>query len=274
MNADTIAFLRYPGGKQRLLKQLLQYLKPLMQSSGRFIEPFVGGGSVFFALCPSRALLTDRNEELIHLYGSIREGYTQVWKHFQAFSDTKEGYYTIRDSDITSLTSHERAARTLYLNRTCFKGMWRHNADGKFNVGYGGQDRRAVIDKQSLGEASHALKHAHLRVADFQGVIDRCTEHDVLFCDPPYCPGERDLTHSHYVHSQFLFADHERLAKALARATRRNVRWALTTSSHPDILALFPKMSVIPLLMGAGRRPGELTTSSGEVLICNYLGIN
>ncbi len=270
MNNETAAFLRYPGGKQRLLKQLLQHLQPLALTCGRFVEPFMGGGAVFFALCPERAVLTDLNGELIDLYRGIRDRYTLVWKAYCAFPSTKEGYYQIRDMDTASLTLAERAARTLYLNRTCFKGMWRHNAQGKFNVGYGGEARRDVIDKLALREASHALRQARLRKADFGRVIDRCGANDVIFCDPPYSPGARDMINGHYICSRFLFADHQRLADALHRATQRNVRWAMTTSSHPDIIALFPDAVVITLAMGVGKRPGELSTTCGEVLICNY----
>jgi DNA adenine methylase len=270
MNNETAAFLRYPGGKQRLLKQLLQHLQPLILSRGRFVEPFVGGGAVFFALCPERAVLTDINGELIDLYRGIRDRYTLVWKAYCAFPNTRDGYYQVRDADNSSLSVAERAARTLYLNRTCFKGMWRHNSQGKFNVGYGGEARRGVIDRPALREASYALRQARLRKSDFERVIDRCTADDVIFCDPPYSPGERDMLCDHYVCSKFLFADHQRLAKALHHATSRNVRWAMTTSSHPDILALFPDAVIIPLSIGVGRRPGELTTNCGEVLICNY----
>lgn len=270
MNNETVAFLRYPGGKQRLLRQLLQHLEPLAVCRGRFVEPFVGGGAVFFALCPERAVLTDINAELIDLYRGIRDAYTLVWKSYYAFPNTKEGYYKVREAGGETLSVAERAARTLYLNRTCFKGMWRHNAQGKFNVGYGGEERRGVIDKVDLREASYALRRARLRKADFERVINRCNADDVIFCDPPYSPGERDMIREHYVCAKFMFADHHRLARALHRATNRNVRWAMTTSSHPDILALFPDAVIIPLTMGVGRRPGELTTNCGEVLICNY----
>lgn len=270
MNNESIAFLRYPGGKQRLLKQLLQHLEPTASCEGKFVEPFVGGGAVFFALRPERAVLTDLNGELIDLYRGIRNRYTLVWKAYCAFPDTKEGYYRVRDADNASLTLAERAARTLYLNRTCFKGMWRHNASGKFNVGYGGETRRGVINKFALREASYALRRSRLRRADFERVIDRCTANDFVFCDPPYSPGERDMVNGHYVCSRFLFADHERLAAALHRASRRNVRWAMTTSSHCDIVALFPDTVVTPLTMGVGKRPGELSIDCGEVLICNY----
>ncbi len=270
MNSETVAFLRYPGGKQRLLRQLLQHLQPLTVDRERFVEPFMGGGAVFFALCPERAILTDLNGELIDLYRGIRNRYTLVWKAYCAFPNTKEGYYQVRDLDSSSLTLAEKAARTLYLNRTCFKGMWRHNAQGKFNVGYGGESRRGVIDKAALREASYALRGSRLRKADFERVIDRCTENDVIFCDPPYSPGERDMINGHYVCSKFLFADHQRLADALHHATQRNVRWAMTTSSHPDIVALYPDAVVVPLTMGVGKRPGELSAICGEVLICNY----
>ncbi len=164
-----------------------------------------------------------------------------------------------------------RAARTLYLNRTCFKGMWRHNANGEFNIGYGGQDRRWVICEETLIEISKRLKHASLKCGDFEEVIDACQEDDLIFVDPPYRPGEREMVHAHYTYSKFSYYDHQRLAKALERASERGVEWAMTTSSHPDILSLFPKNQIIPLPRGTGRRPGILTNNSGEVLICNNM---
>lgn len=142
MKQEKFNFLRYPGGKQRILNHLIPHL-PLPESiKGRFVEPFVGGGAVFFALNPKRALLADINSELIDLYRGLRRYPVKVWEIFQAFPPTKKAYYEIRDSDVDGLDLASRAARTLYLNRTCFKGMWRHNSNGQFNVGYGGQDRR------------------------------------------------------------------------------------------------------------------------------------
>jgi len=237
---------------------------------GRFVEPFLGGGAVFFLLKPERALLADLNEELITLYRGIKLFPKKVWKIFNSFPLTKEAYYQIRDAETDKTDIAFMAARTLYLNRTCFKGMWRHNSNGQFNVGYGGQARRWVISEDSLVEVCNRLCAADLICSDFQPIIDMCVTGDFIFADPPYRPGERELLHAHYVYDKFSFEEHGRLAYALQKATRRGVQWALTISSHPDILQLYKGKRIIPFTKGTGKSPGILTETPGEVLLCNY----
>ena len=252
------------------MNDLIPHLPSRDSISGKFIEPFVGGGAVFFAFNPQKALLADINSELIDLYRGLRRCPVKVWRKFRVFPATKEAYYDIRNSEVEGLDLASRAARTLYLNRTCFKGMWRHNSNGQFNVGYGGQDRRWVICKDTLTEASKRLKCATLKKGDFEKIINMCSEEDFIFLDPPYRPGEREMVHDHYVYGKFNYDDHKRLANVLEQASRRGVQWAMTTSSHPDTLSLFDGNRVIMLPRGTGRSPGILTNNSGEVLICNY----
>lgn len=234
------------------------------------MEPFVGSGAVFFALNPRGAVLADINAELIDLYRGIRRHPLKVWEIFRNFPKTKEGYYRVRSTTAGKRDLPFNAARTLYLNRTCFKGMWRHNANGEFNVGYGGQDRRWVIRQEDLINVSVKLKRASLKCSDFENVIDNCVEEDFVFVDPPYRPGEREMTHAHYVHSSFDYKDHRRLSAALKRVSRKGTKWAMTTTDHPDILRLFRGARVYPLPRGTGRKPGIIADNSGEVLICNY----
>ncbi len=271
MNQKIIKFIRYPGGKQRILNHIIPHLPSLKSNKNKFAEPFVGGGAVFFALNPKNALLADINEELIDLYRGIRLYPRKVWEIYKDFPATKKAYYEIRAIKMNKKTLAFRAARTLYLNRTCFKGMWRHNANGEFNIGYGGQDRRWVICEETLIEISKRLKRTSLECCDFEAVIDSCMEDDLIFVDPPYRPGEQEMIHAHYTYGKFGYNDHQRLAKALERASERGVKWAMTTSSHPDILSIFSENQIIPLPRGTGKRPGLLTNNSGEVLICNYM---
>lgn len=270
MKIEKVNFIRYPGGKQRILNYIVPFLPSRELIKGRFIEPFLGSGAVFFALNPKRALLADINPELIDLYRGIRRYPSEVWEIYKSFPRTKEAYYEIRSMKVNGRSLAFRAARILYLNRTCFKGMWRHNSKGEFNVGYGGQDRRWVISIETLKEVSNRLKRAILRCADFEEIIDLSAEGDFIFLDPPYKPGERELLHSHYLYSKFSYSEYQRLAKVLKRASNRGVKWAMTISSHPDILDLFPEEYVFPIPVGTGKKPGILTFNSGEVLICNY----
>jgi len=270
MKQKKVRFIRYPGGKQRILNHIIPYLPTRDSIKGRFIEPFVGSGAVFFALNPKCTLLADINKELIDLYRGIRRYPLKVWQIFKSFPTTKKTYYEVRSAKVDKMDLASRAARTLYLNRTCFKGMWRYNSKGEFNVGYGGQDRRWVICKETLVEVSNKLRYVSLKCSDFEEVIDACIEEDFIFVDPPYRPGEREMIHAHYVYSGFSYPDYQRLADVLKRASNRGIKWAITTSSHPDILHLFQGIWITPLPKGTGKRPGILTDNSKEVLICNY----
>ncbi|GAB4400310.1 MAG: DNA adenine methylase [Anaerolineales bacterium] len=262
-------FLRYPGGKRRLLDFLINHLPSPESIEGYYIEPFVGSGAVFFYLQPQKALLSDANPELIDIYRGIRYSPKRVWEAYKKFGSTKEDYKKVRDGQ-RSENVIDKAARMLFLNRTCFKGMWRHNREGKFNVGYGGQSRRWVISEEDLLSISIRLRKAKIYCSDFEAVIKNANKGDFLFLDPPYKPHEQEYTNSHYVWQQFRFGDHQRLAKALRQAQKRGVKWAMTTSAHPNILALFHGFYVIKIPQGTGNLPGIMTKNSGEVLISSY----
>ena len=259
--------VRYPGGKRTMLRFLSQFLPDASEYTGRFIEPFVGGAAVFLFANPDRALLSDSNPELIDLYRGINRDPGGVWRRYSSFGPTKTDYLQVRSWKSADLSQTERAARLLYLNRTCFKGNWRHNAKGEFNVGYGGQSRRWVISEPLLMDVSRALSSADLSCADFEETIKLASYRDFLFLDPPYKPGERQLQQSHYGSNQFRFEDHQRLALCLTRATERGVRWCMTTASHPDIIELFASFRIIPV---PSRKKG--ITDSGQVTVLNVGG--
>lgn len=260
-------FLRYVGSKQRQITFLREHLPDASQINGRYIEPFVGGGAVFFAVCPRQAYLSDLNSELICLYLALAKDADEVWKEYIDFSVGKEGYYQVRSLSPSDLPRSTAAARTLYLNRTCFGGNMRYNRQGQFNVGYGGPDRRLVISQEGLVTVGRCLTAASLTCSDFEDVVDGAQAGDFIFADPPYTPGAREPIHAHYVFGSFRFAEHERLMSALVRAESRGVRWAMTTSSHLDILALMGKRSIFPLPHDPFKRLQEGVSGSGESLV-------
>ena len=269
MNHENIRLLRYPGGKQRKLHWIMKHLPCRQQIVGYFIEPFVGSAAVFFRLNPRKAILADINSELVTLYRGLRRHPIKVWNIFRSLPSTKKGYYNIRNTKNWPSDLASQAARTLYLNRTCFKGMWRHNSEGQFNVGYGGQDRRSVVTKETLLEVSKRLKRSLLRNSDFEDIIDMSTKDDFLFLDPPYRPGERELLHAHYVHSKFTYSDHTRLEKALQKAGYRGVKWGMTICSHPDILNLYKRYTIVSIPKGTRNKSKNKYSDSGEVLVLN-----
>ncbi len=266
---DLTTFLRYPGGKRRMLDFLAEHLPSASSIRGKFREPFVGGGTVYFHLRPTKAVLSDVNRELIELYRGIKLNPSQVWRHYRKFPAGKKEYREIRDMDVDGLSITQRAARSLYLNRTCFKGMWRHNRNGKFNIGYGGQGRRWVIARKDLFEIARLLNHAVLVCSDFESIIERTQAKDFIFADPPYRPGERQEVHQHYAGHQFTFEDHQRLATSLRNADRRGVSWALTVSGHKDIRRLYKGFQIISVPRGTSRKIGVTVKGSGEILVRN-----
>lgn len=266
---NVINFLRYPGGKRRMLGFLQEHFPTAATLRRRYVEPFLGGGAVFFMLNPERALISDINPDLIDLYRGIQHSPEEVWIRYCAFGSSKSEYRRVRDADPPEFLV-DRAARVLFLNRTCFKGMWRHNQEGKFNVGYGGQDRRWVISLDDLVDVARTLRVVEIRCCDFEEAIGDCKSGDFVFADPPYRPGEKELTNNHYVSGRFSFEDHRRLSSVLRDAKRRGVMWALTTSGHPEIVELFADSLVVKTPQGTGRKPGITAVNSGEVLITSY----
>jgi len=262
-------FLRYPGGKRRFIAYLSAHIPSRKQICGRYFDPFVGGGAVLFYVKPKRAIISDINSELIDLYKVVRSSPQAVWEVYRSLPSGKEAYNQIRALRYKDLDPALGAARLLYLNRTCFKGMWRHNGKGQFNVGYGGTARRWVITQDDLDSVAHLLQSASIVCGDFEPIINDSKAGDFIFVDPPYRPGMKKQSNAHYVGQQFTFADQQRLALSLLRASERGVSWTMTNSSHPDILGLYPNYRIIPMPRGTGRTPGALTSESGEIIILN-----
>lgn len=263
------SFLRYPGSKRRVLTFLMQHLPEENDITGRYFEPFVGSGAVYFSIAPKKATLSDINPDLIDLLIGIQKYPKEVWMIYHSFGNSKKDYEKIR-GNMNLASIQERAARVLYLNRTCFKGMWRTNKQGQFNVGYGGQDRRWVINEQNLIDVSLALKPARIKCQDFEDVIKSAEPGDFIFIDPPYKPGAKSATIEHYVDGKFDLDEQARLANVLKLATRNRVRWAMTNTSHRDVTKLYSDCQKLRLPTGTGKMPGLLVERPGEVLITNY----
>ena len=223
-------------------------------------------------ISPKRAILSDLNKELIELYKGIKNYPNKVWEIYCSFPKGKRTYYKIRDLDVTKKTLAFRAARTLYLNRTCFKGMWRHSKNGKFNVGYGGEDRRWAVKLQNIIKFSTLLNQAKLVVSDFEGIIRNANDGDFIFLDPPYKPGQKELMESHYTYAKFKFEDQVRLANILKNiCKKKKVNWLMTNSAHSEICVLYKNFNIVRISKGTSNRIGIHTNDSKEILISNFL---
>lgn len=267
----NLRFLRYPGGKGKLIA-FLQSIMPQGEGiTGRYVEPFLGGGAAFLHIRPDTAILSDIDSELTDIYRGIRQYPHKVWEIYRSFPEGKEAYYQIRNTEYSAEPIYWRAARNLYLNRTCFKGMWRYGPDGRFNVGYGGEERRWVIRHKDLVELSRRLKGATILNSDFEPILAECRDGDFIFLDPPYKPGEKELVEAHYAYASFTFEDQIRLSIRLREiSTTHDLRWAMTNSAHEQICELYAGFVIERMRRGVSGIVGVHTDDTREVLIRNF----
>lgn len=229
------SFLKWPGGKRWFIGR---YFNIFPSVYNRYIEPFLGSGSVFFYLEPKQSLLSDTNEELINLYNEMRDHPVELARlmiHHNG-NHSSEYYYQIRGHKATS--NLERAAQFLYLNRTCYNGMYRVNQKGEFNVPIGTKTK-CDQDVDSFAEFSRLLKTATLCVCDFEKPILDASEGDLIFADPPYVVARRDGTFINYNDKLFSWDDQKRLLTLLFDARERGAYVISTNSYSPQIVDMY-----------------------------------
>lgn len=235
-------FLKWAGGKTQLLDELLSRA-PL--SFNRYIEPFVGGGAMFFALRPERALIADSNGELINVYRQVADNVDMVIKKLAAYRNTEDCYYSARELDWESMEPYEAAARTIFLNKTCFNGLYRVNHKGQFNVPYGWRRNPKICDVETLYAASEALQNAEIVCGDYIATLETYAQSgDFLFLDPPYIPVSKYSDFKRYTKEQFSEDDHRALAEVVKRMHKRGCYVLLTNSNHPLVHELYADFKV------------------------------
>lgn len=234
--------LKWAGGKTQMLNDLL----PKVPSSyGRYIEPFFGGGAMFFALQPENAIIADSNPELINMYRQVAANVDEVIQYLKKYENTSEMFYTVREQEWTQLPKAEAAARTIFLNRTCFNGLYRVNKQGKFNVPYGKYANPKICDEDGLKAASEALKKAEILCGDYLLVLDHYAQPgDFVFLDPPYLPISEYADFKRYTKEQFYEEDHVELAKIIMRLQERGCHIILTNSNHPLVHELYAPFTI------------------------------
>jgi len=232
---EALPFLKWAGGK-RWLTSAHSSLFP--RHFGQYFEPFVGSGAVFFSLRPKVATLADINPELIDCYITVRE----KWKKLQDLltdhhkKHSKEHYYKVRQ--IKPVDPTEKAARFIYLNRTCWNALYRVNLKGEFNVPIGTKTN-VVIGTDDFEGVSKLLQGVTLTHLDFENVIDQAQKGDLIFADPPYTVKHNFNGFVKYNEKIFHWDDQVRLSKCLIRASERGCLVFLTNANHPSIIELY-----------------------------------
>lgn len=234
-------FLKWVGGKRQLVPEISKFIPSGTQ---RLIEPFMGGGAVFFASNYPQGWLNDVNPELVNCYQIVKDQPAALIESLAQHIYEKAYYLKIRALDRTpsglnALSAVERASRFIYLNRTGFNGMYRVNAKGQFNVPFGRYTNPRICDADGLYACSAHLQQCQLSCLDFETVMDSAQAGDFVYLDPPYIPLSDTAYFTSYSDAGFSFADQERLADATCRLDSRGIKFALSNSFSPQLKALY-----------------------------------
>ncbi len=264
-------FLRWAGGKRQLRKTLLTFL-PEDINQRTYREPFLGGGSLFFAIQPKSAVLSDANEHLIRCYEFVRDEPALVARYLRihANKDGETYYYLVRDQYNSSLFSPAQAARFVYLNKTCFNGIFRVNSKGKFNVPYGQKKRPAIPDENELNSVSSILKKASLRASSFQQALAEASKGDFIYLDPPYPPLNGTAYFTHYTSDRFSEQDQIRLADRVCELDKTGCLLMISNADTPLVRRLYRAYNLVSLPVTRFLTCKAIRHKVKELIITNY----
>ena len=237
-------FLRWAGGKRWLVKKENQ-IAPLQFDT--YIEPFLGSAAVFFSISSTNFIISDINAELINCYMAIRNNHEEIegLLRIHQAKHSKDYYYQIRESQ--PKTEQTKAARFLYLNRTCFNGLYRVNHQGKFNVPIGSKNN-ALLDNDNFRSIAEKLKQGTVLHQDFEKTIELAEEGDFIFIDPPYTVNHNLNGFIAYNENIFSWEDQVRLKNSIVSAQSRGAMITLTNADHESIHDLYSGLGNIQRL--------------------------
>jgi len=267
-------FIKWVGGKGKLRHALSALLPPGVELM-RHVEPFVGGGAMFFALAPERALLCDVNADLVNTYIAVRDEVSHVIQHLSklAHGHGEERYYEVREryNLRTEKTHAERAALFIYLNKTCFNGLHRVNKKGAFNVPMGRYTNPTILDAQGLLAASAQLAGTDIKRQPFEALLSDARPGDFVYLDPPYEPVSRTANFTSYAQDGFGQDQQTKLRDVYRELDRRGCKLMLSNSDVPFIRDLYRGFQIDGVLApravscdGKNRAPAQ------EVVVRNY----
>jgi DNA adenine methylase len=271
-------FLKWPGGKTQLLPELRK-LYPPATAFARYLEPFVGAGSVFFDLAAQGVLagkecfLSDANDELTSTYQIVRDQAADLSNLLRDHAtkhkvDAKTHYYEVRA--LRPSNRLPEAARMIYLNKTCFNGLYRVNAAGGFNVSLGDYENPTICDEENLWACSKALAGASIFQEDYRGCYQRAQEGDFIYFDPPYVPVSDTANFTSYTAEGFGPSDQAGLAKILRKLDDLGCLLLLSQADSPRARDLYDGFHIHAVEAKRNiNRNGKKRGKVGEIIVCN-----
>lgn len=232
--------LKWAGGKRQLIDHIL---KKFPKYYNKFIEPFIGGGALFFYLNKKNSIISDINEELINLYKQISKNPRKIISRTKKYKNTKDDFYNTRKS--VPSNDLDRACRTIYLNKTCFNGLYRVNKKGEFNVPYGNYKNVSFFDEKNLIKISKLLKQTKIIHGSYETILKKyARKNDLIFLDPPYLPISKYSDFKRYNKEQFYLEDHKKLANLYAELDEKGCYLILTNSNSDEIINLYKNYKI------------------------------
>jgi DNA adenine methylase len=263
--------VKWAGGKRQLLAELEPFVPKQINT---YYEPFCGGAALFFHLAGQaprpfkKAVLCDQNEELIALYQSLRDDVEALIEELRPYTNDKELFLRVRAIDPKLLTTVQRGARLLFLNRTCYNGLWRVNSKNIFNVPFGRYARPKILDAPRLRKAAEALQGVDLRCADFITVTKAAKPGDFVYFDPPYVAASDTADFATYGPLGFSHEDQVRLRDELQRLGNAGVELLLSNADTAESRALYKGMQVKSVTARRSiSRVGDQRNSVHELLV-------
>ncbi len=266
--------LKWAGGKRQLLPEILRRIPSRFTT---YYEPFLGGGAVLFRLQPARAIVNDCNAELVNVYHTIRDNPEALLALLAGHRNEADYFYAIRELDRTpayaSMSTVERASRILYLNKTCYNGLFRVNRLGQFNAPFGRYRNPTIAIPDNIRAVSRYLNRRDVRMlnTDFADAVKGARKGSFVYFDPPYMPVSDSANFTGYTQGGFTRADQARLRQTCERLTRNGVRFLLSNSATPHVLDLYRDFHIEQV--GATRAINTNPDKRGEVmevLVRNY----
>ena len=268
--------LKWVGGK----RQLLNVIRPLIPKKiTTYVEPFVGGGAVVFDLQPSKAIINDYNSDLINVYNVVKHNPQELLSLLEEHDkkNDEEYYYNIRSLDrsheYNKMSEVEKAARIIYLNKTCYNGLFRVNQAGQFNSPYGRYKNPNIVNKPAIMAMSKYFQENDIKIlkGSYENALKGLKEGSFVYFDPPYMPISSSASFTGYTENGFLKKEQEGLKLECDKLNMKGIKFLLSNSDHPYIRELYKNYNIVTIqarrsINSNGNRRGEIN----EVLIKNY----
>jgi len=279
LSASPKPFVKWAGGKRQLIPEIEKHLPEKFSS---YYEPFLGGGALLFHLVSEnknlKGYVSDLNSDLILAYVTIRDNLDGLLKSLQKhsdnyFSDSKSYYYSVRETNPKSQI--EKVSRLLFMNRTCFNGLYRVNSKGKFNVPLGRYSNPNIVQEENLHSVNQFLNHNKIiiKCQDFSSTVEKVKKGDFVYFDPPYQPVSKTANFTSYTNGNFGLNDLKRLSKVSNQLTKKGVNVLLSNSSSKQVRELFSSKDWEIFEIEANRAinsDSNKRTGHAELLIKNY----